>query len=171
MIRIVGVFVVCCWLLAGAPAQAQAQTPAPDALAFSVGYFDVLDKDDTAAEGRVEYRFGKTYWIFKPLAGLMVTSDGGVFGYGGVGIDIPLGNQFVLTPSFAPGLYSDGGGKDLGHAVEFRSQIELAYILANGSRVAVSFNHISNSSIGNHNPGTESLALTYVVPVSWVFGR
>jgi lipid A 3-O-deacylase len=171
MFRTVSVIAASLWLAAGAPTPARAQAVAPNMLAFSLGYYDINRQNDETGEARVEYRFGRTYQIFKPLAGVMATADGAVYVYGGAGVDIPLGHQFILTPSFAPGLYSNGGGKDLGHTIEFRSQIELAYILVSGARVAVSFNHISNAGLGDRNPGVESLALTYVVPAAWIFGR
>ncbi len=30
-----------------------------------------------------------------------------------------------FTPSFAPGYYQQGDGKDLGHALEFKSEMQL----------------------------------------------
>ena len=33
----------------------------------------------------------------------------------------------TFTPSFAPGLYDEGDGKDLGHVLEFKSEVQLSY--------------------------------------------
>ncbi len=33
------------------------------------------------------------------------------------------------------------------------------------------FHHISNASIGDRNPGTETLVLSYSVPIRNLFGR
>ena len=33
----------------------------------------------------------------------------------------------IFTPSFAPGLYHEGDGKDLGHVLEFKSEVQLSY--------------------------------------------
>jgi hypothetical protein len=71
----------------------------------------------------------------------------------------------VLTPSFGAGLYADGGGKELGHAVEFRSQIEIAYRFDNRARLGLAFSHISNASIGDKNPGVEVLNVYYSLPL------
>lgn len=152
------------------PAAASA-SPDGDLLAFSAAYYDVHHRDDEAAEARIEYRADQTMWIFKPFGGAMATSEGALHGFAGVLIDIPLWNRLYVTPSFAPGLYHDGDGKDLGHTVEFRSQIELSYRLANGHRLGASFNHISNAGLGDENPGVESAALTYIVPMDAIFGR
>ena len=32
-----------------------------------------------------------------------------------------------FTPSFAPGLYHQGDGKDLGHVLEFKTEVQLSY--------------------------------------------
>ena len=142
----------------------------PDYLSLSVGAFDVND-DMTAAEFRLEYRSKLEWWIFRPFTGLMGNSDGGFYGYGGILLDIFFGRRFVLTPSFAIGAYDRGSGKDLGHSIEFRSQIELAYRFDDRSRLAISLNHMSNASIDEVNPGTESLMLTYAFPFEILLGR
>jgi hypothetical protein len=150
---------------------APARADDPDFIALSVGYYDILHNEEPAGEARIEYRSDKKLWIFKPFVGLMGTTDGVVHAYAGILVDIFLGRRLVLTPSFAPGLYHEGDGKDLGHVVEFRSQIELAYRFDDRSRLGISFNHISNASIGDHNPGVETLAITYAIPTSRLFGR
>jgi len=141
----------------------------PDFIAFSAGAFDI-GKDQTAAEGRLEYRSDIKLWIFKPFAGVMGTSDGGAYGYAGVLVDVFLGNRIVTTISFAPGAYAEGDGKDLGHDLEFRSQLEVAYRFDDRARLGLSISHMSNASIGDKNPGTESLMLTYALPVRGLFG-
>jgi len=142
----------------------------PSFVAFSAGAFDV-GKDQTAFEGRAEYRWGNKFWIFKPLAGGMFTSDAALYGYAGVLIDIYFGRRIVAGLSFAPGLFHEGNGKDLGHAIEFRSQIEIAYRFDDRSRLGLALSHMSNASIGDKNPGAESLVLTYAIPTSKLFGR
>ena len=141
----------------------------PDFIAVSGGVFD-LGKDQTAAEGRIEYRSDIRLLFFKPYGGLMGTSDGGAYGYAGVLVDIFFGRRMVATLSFAPGAYAKGDGKDLGHDLEFRSQLEIAYRFDDRSRLGMSFSHLSNASIGDKNPGTESLMLTYAIPVRKLLG-
>lgn len=136
----------------------------PDFLAFGVGYFDINDDKD-AADFRIEYRGSSRFWLFKPIIGGMATSDAAIYGYAGVNVDLFFGRRFVLTPNFAAGFYHDGDGKDLGHAVEFRSGAELAYRFDNRSRLGVALHHISNASLDDNNPGTEILALVYSLPL------
>jgi lipid A 3-O-deacylase len=136
----------------------------PSFLTIAAGYHDIADDHD-AFEGRVEYRFGNKFWIFKPMVGVLATSDSAVMGYAGVLVDIYFGRRWVLTPSFAPGLYREGDGKDLGGAVEFKSQLELSYRFDNRSRLGIGISHISNASIYDSNPGTETVFLTYSLPL------
>ena len=142
----------------------------PDFLAFSIGGFDVND-DESAGEARLEYRSDIKLWFAKPFSGLMVNTDAGVYGYGGLLVYLFFGRRWVLTPSFAAGLYTDGSGKDLGLAVEFRSQLEFAYRFRSRSRIAMSLSHLSNASLDDVNPGTEEIVLTYAVPFSVLLGR
>jgi lipid A 3-O-deacylase len=140
-------------------------------LVGGIGAYDVLQTDDQAIDFRLEYRHGSGLWIFKPWIGVEGTSDGALYGVGGILADIPLGRRLILTPSFGAGAYAEGDGKDLGHTIEFRSQIELAYRFDNRSRLGVAFSHISNASIGDTNPGVEILNVYYAYPIDALFGR
>ena len=133
-------------------------------IALSSAVFDVLQQDAPSFEGRVEFRLGKLKFIGQPFTGFMFNTDGAVHLFAGLYYDIHISDYFVLTPSFAPGLYAKRKSKDLMYALEFRSQIEFTYVFTNHSRIGFSFNHISNASFGEENPGVESFALTYVIP-------
>tara|TARA_Y100001934_G_scaffold141859_1_gene170749 strand:- start:8947 stop:9615 length:669 start_codon:yes stop_codon:yes gene_type:complete len=134
-------------------------------LQFGIGYYDINDNKSTF-ELRVERRFAERFLKFQPLTGLMITGDKAFYGYGGISLDWVHGN-FILTPSFAAGLYLDGDGKDLGHAIEFRSALELSYQFKNRRRLGLMIYHLSNASLSDNNPGTEVLSLGYSVPFSW----
>ncbi|MSO75293.1 MAG: acyloxyacyl hydrolase [Alphaproteobacteria bacterium] len=142
----------------------------PSFLAFSAGAYDV-SKDRTAGEFRVEYRGRKLFGPVKPLLGVMTTSDSALYGYFGLGVDIFFGPRIVLLPSASAGLYDDGHGKPLGHVVEFRTGAELAYRFDDRSRIGIAIHHISNASLGNKNPGEESVVITYAVPLEKIIGR
>ena len=146
--------------VAAATAPARADDPA--FLAVSAGGFDVND-DDTAGEFRIEYRSDRKYLFLKPMIGLMLNTDGGVYGYGGINLDVFLGRRWVVMPNFAIGGYRRGSSKDLGSIIEFRSGLEIAYRFDDRSRLGVAISHISNASISDNNPGTESLVLTYSI--------
>jgi hypothetical protein len=126
-------------------------------------------QDDEAVDFRLEYRHGEDFLWLKPWGGLEVTSDGSVWGGIGVLVDITFFDSVVLTGSVAPGLWSRGSGKDLGHVVEFRSQVELGYQFENRSRLSVAFSHISNAELDSTNPGTEVLNLYYHLPLDVLF--
>ena len=151
----------------GAPARADGDDPSY--LVFGVGYYDVNRQDDDAADFRLEYRHGQKFWLFKPWAGIEVTSDGAFYGAAGVLIDFDLGERVVLTPSFGAGYYEEGSGKDLGYEIEFRSQIELSYRFDNRARRGMAFSHISNASLGDENPGVEILNVYYSLPFDDLF--
>ncbi len=142
----------------------------PDFLTIGGGYFDIRD-DEGAAMFKGEYRSNFEILFLKPFAGIFGTTDGSVYGYGGLLVDLFLGEHIVLTPSAAVGGYHDGGGKDLGGVPEFRTGAELAYRFDDQSRIGVSFYHISNAGLGSDNPGTEYLSFTYSIPVRNIFGQ
>lgn len=150
-------------LLMAIPAPAFAEDP--DFLSFGVGWYDMNRRVDQAAEFRVEYRSDAKLWVFKPFGGAMGTTDGAIYGYGGFLMDIYFGRRIVVTPSLAAGLYHDGNGRDLGHAVEFRSSLEIAYRFDDRTRLGLSFYHLSNAHLGTSNPGTEVLSLVYSIPL------
>lgn len=139
--------------------------------AVSAGAFDLLD-DQTTAEFRAEYWSGfellklGSYGDVRPFGGVMFTADSAAYAYAGILAGFPVGKDLTLTLSFAPGAFHHGSGKNLGHGLEFRSQIGVDYRLAGGSRLGLSFSHMSNASIGNANPGAESLMATYALPLS-----
>ncbi len=171
--RLVGKLLAClsaAWLgLGSGAALAQEKLKDdPPFVSLSMGAFDFLQNDDKAVDFRVEYRHSRI-WFFKPWLGFEATSDGSTYLAGGVMFDIYFGRRIVLTPSFGAGWWRNGGGKDLGHPVEFRSQVELAYRFNDRSRLGVAISHLSNASLGDDNPGTEVLSFYYSIPLHKVF--
>ena len=135
-----------------------------------VGLFDAIDDEDAATEFGLEYRFAPIEYGFRPTIGANITTDGSFYGFGGFNWDVSLiDNQLYLIPNFMVGGYAQGDGKDLGHGLEFRSGLELAYQLPNTHRVGVALNHISNASLGEKNPGAETVLFNYSIPVDKLF--
>ena len=66
-----------------------------------------------------------------------------------------------FTPSFTPGLYGQGDGKDLGHVLEFKSELQMSLDLSKNSEFGFSYNHISNASLGDKNPGANSYMFNF----------
>ena len=73
-----------------------------------------------------------------------------------------LGLGLYFGPSFAPGLYHEGDGKDLGHPLEFKSEVQLSLDLFKNSELGFSYNHISNASLGDKNPGANSYMFNFL---------
>lgn len=134
-------------------------------IAFSAAVFDVLQQNNTAFEGRIEFRLNKTDWVLKPFGGTMANTDGAIHIYAGLFYELEVTSFLFITPSFAPGIYFSSKSKNLDFALQFRSQIELGINLQNDIKVGISFNHISNASLGNTNPGVESIAISYYFPL------
>ena len=86
----------------------------------------------------------------------------------GVLLNIEIGRGWVLTPSFGGGYYNASSGIDLGFDAEFRSGVELSKRLPNGHRFGLNFAHLSNGSLSDKNPGTESLGIVYSIPLGFL---
>lgn len=156
--------------VSGGPAAAQVEvSETPAVLSGGVGWYDLVQQDDEAGQFRLEYRHGEDFLWLKPWAGLEANWDGSVWGGIGVLVDITFFDSVVLTGSFAPGLWAQGNGKDLGHVVEFRSQVELGYQFENQSRLSLAFSHTSNADLDSTNPGVEVLSLYYHLPLDELF--
>jgi hypothetical protein len=131
---------------------------------LSFAQFDIFKQHNTVAETRMEIRqeFASSY--INPLVGVMANFDGARFFYMGVYFDWMLLDGLYVTPSFAPGFYSQGRSKNLHFMLEFRSQLDLSLHISNRLRVGVNINHISNASLSSLNPGVESFAFYILIP-------
>ncbi|MEC9347947.1 MAG: acyloxyacyl hydrolase [Pseudomonadota bacterium] len=157
-------------LVAGLALWASPATAGPEndgpLLGITIADFDSFQREEHSVEARVEYRHDKGLWVFKPFGGFMVNLERAGHVYAGVVADFFVTDNFVISPSFAPGIYMQGASKDLGYLLEFRSQLEFAWRFDSGMRIATSINHISNAGLGTKNPGVESLALSLVFPLN-----
>ena len=95
-----------------------------------------------------------------PITGAMITADNASYFYTGVQANYKLGG-LNFSPSFSPGYYNEGDGKDLGHALEFKSELQLSLNLPKESQLGFSYNHLSNASLGDKNPGANSYMFNY----------
>ena len=90
-----------------------------------------------------------------PITGGFLTQNSATYVYTGVEWNFDIG-KVNFTPSFAPGLYGVGNGKDLGHVLEFKSEVQATYDISDSSSLGMSYNHLSNASLGDKNPGANS---------------
>ena len=96
-----------------------------------------------------------------PVTGFLITGDNAGYVYTGVQAEYKLGNLNIV-PSFTPGIYTEGDGKDLGHPIEFKSEVQLSLDLFKNSELGFSYNHISNASLGDKNPGANSYMFNFL---------
>ena len=95
-----------------------------------------------------------------PITGVLLTADSAAYIYTGVQAQYNLG-MINFTPSFAPGLYRKGNGKDLGHILEFKSELQISVDYVSNSQLGFSYNHLSNASLGTKNPGANSYMFNF----------
>lgn len=158
-------FMLLAAFFAGIPAGAEQ----PVAVTASAGAFSVLDGGVQSYETGWELSFAPRpiRWVPRFLhktnttLGVMATSRGTLYVYGGFRYDRPLGKSWWLSPQWATGLYYRDGGRELGGPLEFRSGIELSRRLGERSRLGLLLYHLSNARLYGFNPGGESLVLTY----------
>ena len=96
-----------------------------------------------------------------PITGAMITADNASYFYTGVQANYKMG-KLNIVPSFTPGYYNKGNGKDLGHALEFKSEVQLSLDLPKESQFGFSYNHLSNASLGDKNPGANSYMFNFL---------
>tara|TARA_Y100000591_G_scaffold319816_1_gene332340 strand:+ start:944 stop:1456 length:513 start_codon:yes stop_codon:yes gene_type:complete len=97
-----------------------------------------------------------------PITGGFITENSAAYIYTGIEWNMDMGSGMMFTPSFAPGLYHEGDGKDLGHVLEFKSEVQLSYATSDLSNFAISYNHVSNASLGDKNPGANSYMFNFI---------
>lgn len=175
-------------LLAAAALAALAALPAaalepPAEWATAAGAAHVLD-DERTALGGVEARWdlfrlplGRRHLPIEPALGVTANGDGGTYAYlclradfaetmaaltGGAPPPPAAARRWRLIGFTGLGHYNAGDeGRDLGGPLEFRSGVELSRRVGPRSRLALSFDHLSNAGVYGHNPGSESLTLTW----------
>ena len=96
-----------------------------------------------------------------PITGFMMTADSATYLYTGVQAEYEIG-KLNLTPSFSPGYYTSGDGKDLGSPLEFKTEVQLSFDLLPGSKLGYSYNHVSNAGLGDKNPGANSYMFNFM---------
>ena len=97
-----------------------------------------------------------------PITGGFITENSAAYIYTGIEWNVDMGGGLTFTPSFAPGLYHEGDGKDLGHVLEFKSEVQFSYASSNETSFGLSYNHVSNASLGDKNPGANSYMFNFI---------
>ena len=136
-------------------------------LSFYTGTFDIIDEegDDKTTLFGIEHKnpnlFRDTFLgKFKPVSGAFITGNSSVYLYTGIEGQYGIGPLKIL-PSFTPGYYEKGDGKDLGSFLEFKSEIKFGLDIFENSKLSYSYSHISNNDWGETNPGTDNQQITF----------
>ncbi|MFU8821106.1 MAG: acyloxyacyl hydrolase [Gammaproteobacteria bacterium] len=135
-------------------------------LNVTAGRVGVFDNIDDPYRVGLEYRFrpfGR--WQLIPAVGAAFAQNDAFFVYTDLRKDVWLSSRWVLIPSFGVGLFDDGRDVQLGHTVEFRSGLELAYRFKEQWRIGLALFHLSNGGLADKNPGTEALVLSLCIPM------
>jgi lipid A 3-O-deacylase len=136
---------------------------------FYIGTFDTIDKegDEKATMYGFEHKnltlFRDTFiGKFSPVSGGFITDRNSIYLYTGVQAQYAIGPLKIL-PSFAPGYYNAGNGKNLGLALEFKSEIKLAFDILESSQIGFAYSHISNNDWGKDgkNPGVNNKTISF----------
>ena len=136
-------------------------------LSFYTGTFDVIDKegDEQTNLFGIEHKnpelFRNTFLgKFSPVTGGFLTGKSSVYLYTGIEGQYGIGPLKIL-PSFTPGYYQKGDGKDLGSALEFKSEIKIGFDIFENSKIGYSYSNISNNNWGDTNPGTDNQQISF----------
>ena len=130
-----------------------------------VGMFDFSDTKQSAGLFGLQHQnddlFRNSFLgKLSPITGGFVTENNAVYLYTGAQAEFDLG-LFTFTPSFAPGYYNSGNGKDLGSALGFKTEVQMSLNLSDSTEFGMSYNHISNASLGDKNPGANSYMINF----------
>ena len=133
---------------------------------FYTGMFDFSDDGQRATLIGVQHQNEslkrKSFLgTLSPITGFILTENNTQYFYTGIQAQYKIG-KMNLVPSFSPGLYGKGDGKDLGHVVEFKSEVQLSFDLFTDSELGFSYKHISNASLGKKNPGANSYMFNFI---------
>ena len=135
-------------------------------LNFFTGMFDFSDDTQAAGVFGLQHQnddlFRNSFLgKLSPITGGFLTENNAFYLYTGAQAEYDFG-LFTITPSFAPGYYNSGDGKDLGSVLEFKIEIQMSLNLSDSTEFGMSYNHISNASLGDKNPGANSYMLNFL---------
>jgi hypothetical protein len=133
---------------------------------FYTGMFDFSDEGKKSTLVGIQHQNENLYrdsllGKISPVTGFLITGDSSTYLYSGVQAEYNIG-KMNITPSFTPGLYGKGDGKDLGHMLEFKSEVQLSFDVLKNSELGFSYNHISNASLADKNPGANSYMFNFL---------
>ena len=133
---------------------------------FYTGMFDFSDDKQAAGIIGLQHQNDELFrnsflGKLSPITGGFLTEKNAFYLYSGVQAEYEIG-PLTVTPSFAPGYYNYGDGKDLGYPLEFKSEVQISLGLSENTHLGLSYNHLSNASLGTKNPGANSYMFNFL---------
>ena len=135
-------------------------------LNFFTGMFDWSDHKQKSGLIGLQHQNDELFieagrGTYSPITGAFITANNAFYIYTGVQAEYEFGS-LSITPSFSPGYYYKGDGKNLGYPLEFKTEIQMSYDLGDTTHLGMSYNHISNASLGTKNPGANSYMFNFL---------
>ncbi len=134
---------------------------------FSIfgGSYDYDDDNTSTLYGLNYHLSDNAFSVFNlidlnPVIGGFVTAKSATMFYSGFETNIGK-DSIYLNLSSSAGIYSNGDGKDLGNALQFKSEVNLLYRLGKLSSIGLGSHHISNAGLSSVNPGTNNFYLIF----------
>ena len=134
---------------------------------FSIfgGSYDYDDDNTSTLYGLNYHLSDNAFSVFNlidlnPVIGGFMTAKSATMFYSGFETNIGQ-DSFYLNLSSSAGIYSNGDGKDLGNALQFKSEVNLFYRLGKSSSIGLGSHHISNAGLSSVNPGTNNFYLIF----------
>tara|TARA_X000000368_G_C22845200_1_gene629501 strand:- start:37 stop:603 length:567 start_codon:yes stop_codon:yes gene_type:complete len=109
------------------------------------GVFDFSDDKQRAALAGFQHQNDDLFresFVGKvsPITGGFLTENNAFYLYSGIQSEYEMG-PLTITPSFAPGYYNYGDGKDLGYPLEFKTEVQVTFDLSKSTHMGMSYNH------------------------------
>ena len=167
VLRVLIIFSTWCFLIFTSVAEEILnESPADTEVNIFTGMFDFSDEKQRAGLFGLQHQndelFRKSFFgKLSPISGGFLTENSAFYLYTGAQVEYDLG-LITITPSFAPGYYNYGSGKDLGYPLEFKTEVQMSLNLSDSTQLGMSYNHISNASLGTKNPGANSYMLNFL---------
>ena len=129
------------------------------------GSYDYDDDNTSTLYGLNYHLSNNAFSVFNlidlnPVIGGFMTAKSATMFYGGFETTF-VQDSLYLNLSSSAGIYSNGDGKDLGSALQFKNEVNLLYKLGRSSRVGIGSHHISNAGLSSVNPGTNNFYLIF----------
>ncbi|MDX1588911.1 MAG: acyloxyacyl hydrolase [Oleiphilaceae bacterium] len=157
--------------LAGSGSAHSGQSLDVPLIQFNVGQVGIDKHLEEPWRYELQYRFApRTPYRLVPSLSIAWANNDANYLAAELRRDFRLNGPWLLTPSFGVGRFNNRLNLDLGKALEFRSGLELSYQSDAGYRLGAAIFHLSNGSLSDKNPGTETLVVTFTSPVS-LLGR